>query len=205
MMQQIIYAVFLSVIVVTTVIADDASVFVLQNRLKKINNLYVHFIQKVINSDNDMVLECRGELWIKRPNLFNWHMISPEENFLISDGKTLWFYIPSIKQVTAYRLRNFSDNIFFMLFSSNNIYEWNEYTVSQQGDFFYLIPISNNFNLKECRIKITDRGTIEKFSFFEEKGQHVDYYLLDQNNNDIDIGKFYFIPSKDIQLDDQRK
>ncbi|AAZ41020.1 LolA [Candidatus Blochmanniella pennsylvanica str. BPEN] len=205
MMKQTIYAVFLNVIIAITVVADDKSFFVLQNRLKKINNFYVHFIQKVVNSDNNVVLEYHGELWIKRPNLFNWHMISPEENFLISDGKTLWFYIPSIKQVTAYRLQNFSDNIFFMLFSSNNIYEWNEYTVSQKGDFFHLIPISNNFTLKECRIKITDQGTIEKFSIFEEKGQRVDYCLLDQNNNDIDISKFYFAPSKDIELDDQRK
>lgn len=207
MMKQIIYAGFLSVImIIITAVADDTSVFILQNRLKKISNFYVHFVQKVVNSDNNTILESHGELWVKRPNLFNWHMISPEENFLISDGKTLWFYIPSIKQATAYWLHDFSDNIFFMLFFSDNVYSWNEYIVSQQGDFFSLIPVGNNFDLKECRIEITACGSIERFSIFEEKGQRVDYYLLNKkSNNSIDISKFDFIPSADIQLDDQRK
>ena len=42
-----------------------------------------------------------GELWVKRPNLFNWHMTSPDESVLVSDGQTLWFYNPFVEQVTA--------------------------------------------------------------------------------------------------------
>ncbi|URJ31102.1 outer membrane lipoprotein chaperone LolA [Blochmannia endosymbiont of Camponotus sp.] len=205
MINQVIYAVFLSIIIMMPAISDDTSVITLRNRLKKINDFYARFTQKVISANNDILLEAYGELWVKRPNLFHWHMISPEENFLISDGKTLWFYIPFIKQVTAYWLQNFSDNIFFMLFSDNNAYKWDNYNVIQQGEFFYLIPIRDNCNLQEFRVKITDCGTIEQFSVFEKKDQYVDYYLLDQNNNTIDIKKFYFDVSKDIQLDEQRE
>lgn len=38
---------------------------------------------------------------MKRPNLFNWHMTSPDESVLVSDGQTLWFYNPFVEQVTA--------------------------------------------------------------------------------------------------------
>ncbi|URJ28373.1 outer membrane lipoprotein chaperone LolA [Candidatus Blochmannia vicinus (nom. nud.)] len=199
------YAVFLSVVIIISAISDDTSVITLRDRLKKINYFYARFTQKVINANDNILLEGYGELWIKRPNLFNWHMISPEENFLISDGKTLWFYVPFIKQVTAYWLQNFSDNIFFMLFSDNNIHKWDNYNVIQRGDFFYLIPIRDNCNLQECRVKITNCGTIEQFSIFEKKDQYIDYYLLDQNNNTIDIKNFSFNFSEDIQLDEQRE
>ncbi len=43
----------------------------------------------------------RGDLWVKRPNLFNWHMTQPDESVLVSDGKTLWFYNPFVEQATA--------------------------------------------------------------------------------------------------------
>ncbi|WP_159715418.1 outer membrane lipoprotein chaperone LolA [Blochmannia endosymbiont of Camponotus nipponensis] len=205
MFKRVIYALFFNVVVVIAVVANDISVCVLQNRLKKINNFYAHFIQKVIDADSNMLLEAYGELWVKCPNLFNWHMISPEENFLISDGKTLWFYIPSLKQVTTYWLKNFSNNIFFMLFSNENMYKWDDYNVFQQEDFFSLIPIHNDISLKEYRIEITDCGTIKGFSFIEKQGQRVDYNLSEQNNNIIDIKKFYFVLSEDIQLDEQRK
>ncbi|WHL24743.1 MAG: outer membrane lipoprotein chaperone LolA [Candidatus Blochmannia vicinus] len=205
MINQVVYIIFFSVAVIISAIADDTSVITLRNRLKKINDFYARFTQKVISANNDILLEGHGELWVKRPNLFNWHMIFPEENFLISDGKTLWFYIPFIKQVTAYWLQNFSDNILFMLFSDNNVYKWDNYNVIQKGDCFYLIPMCDNCNLQECRVKISDCGRIERFSVFEKKDQYVDYYLLDQNNNTIDIRKFNFALSEDIQLDEQRE
>ncbi|WP_331828190.1 outer membrane lipoprotein chaperone LolA [Candidatus Blochmannia sp. SNP] len=205
MINQVIYAIFLSIAVIISAIADDTSVITLRNRLKKINDFYARFTQKVINANNDILLESHGELWVKRPNLFNWHMIFPEENFLISDGKTLWFYIPFIKQVTAFWLQNFSNNIFFMLFSDNNMCKWDNYNVIQKGDFFCLIPMRDNCGLQEYRVTITDSGAIKQFSVCEKKDQYVDYHLLDQNNNAIDIRKFYFDFSEDIQLDDQRE
>lgn len=205
MINRVIYTICLSISIIISAVADDTAVVTLRNRLKKINDFYARFTQQVINANNGILLQSHGELWIKRPNLFNWHMISPEENFLVSDGKTLWFYIPLIKQVTAYWLHNFSDNIFFMLFSDNNVHKWDDYNVSQKEDFFYLIPVHDNCNLQECRVEITDCGTIRQFSIFEKKDQYVDYYLLDQNNNTIDVRKFYFTISEEIQLDEQRE
>lgn len=186
------------------IIAENIPTTTLQSRLDKINNLYVHFVQKSNNIDRNTVKEYRGEFWIKRPNLFFWHITYPEENFLISDGMTLWFYTPIINQVTAYCIQSISDNFFWMLFFSNKTF-WNNYNVYQQGDYFSLKPICDHVNIKECKIKITEHGIFEYFSVVDSYGECINYYLSKQNNDEIDISQFIFNIPKDVQLDDQRK
>ena len=72
----------------------------LQSRPAKVNSFHASF------TNRDQRRRRRGatgegELWVKRPNLFNWHMTSPDESVLVSDGQTLWFYNPFVEQVTA--------------------------------------------------------------------------------------------------------
>lgn len=195
---------FINIFIVNIVISNEIPAIILQDRLNKINNLYVHFIQKINDINNNILEEYQGELWIKRPNLFYWHMMYPEENFLICDGRTLWFYIPVIKQVTVYCAKNIFDNIFWMLFVNDDTSLWCNYNVFQQGDYFFLKPIYNSTNMKECKIKITDYGIIEQFSIIEPNGEYIDYYLSKHNNNEINISKFAFEIPDGIQLDDQR-
>lgn len=204
--QFILICIFLiNIFIFCFAVSDKNSVLTLQNRLSKINNVYVYFSQKISSVDKNIFREYQGEIWIKRPNLFYWHMIYPEESFLISDGQKLWFYIPAIQQVTIYCAKKISDNIFLMLFINNDISIRNYYDVSQKGDYFFLQSICNNINIKECKIKITNYGIIKQFSFIEYNGEYIDYYFSKQNNDEIDVTKFSFNIPKDIQLDDQRE
>ncbi len=58
----------------------------------KVNSFHASFSQTVTSADGAAGATGEGELWVKRPNLFNWHMTSPDESVLVSDGQTLWFY-----------------------------------------------------------------------------------------------------------------
>lgn len=178
----------------------------LKNRLNQINSFYTRFIQKINISHENTIELSQGELWVKYPNLFHWHITSPEENFLISDGDTLWFYVPIIKQVTAYCLNNNNfDNILFKLLFNHDCYEWNYYDVSQKNNWFDLKPILNNIqHLKEYRIEISNCGIITQFSVIEKDGQQIDYYFFNQHHGSVSAEKFHFTISEDIQLDDQR-
>ena len=82
----------LSSLVASSVWADAASD--LKSRLDKVSSFHASFTQKVTDGSGAAVQEGRGDLWVKRPNLFNWHMTQPDESILVSDGKTLWFYNP---------------------------------------------------------------------------------------------------------------
>lgn len=184
------------------------SLNILKNRIKKINNFHASFVQKIVNFDGQVIQSGKGELWIKRPNFLNFHMFNPEEFFLISDGNNLWFYVPTINQVTVYHLNdnNFFNNFFLKLLSNHDLSEYTNYKLFQEKDWFYLKPIiKHELNLKEFHIKITEKGIINRLIIIEENGQKIDYSLYNQNVQKINTKKFSFFVTKDMQLDDQRK
>lgn len=205
MIKLIIYF-FLNFFLFISIQADNVTVGTLKNRLKQIDDSYMCFIQKINTSEDDIKEINRGELWIKRPNLFHCHMFDPEESFLISDGITIWFYVPVIKQVTAYNFQKVIDNnILFKLLFDDDISQWNDYCVIQQNDLFYLNPIFlKNINSSRYKIKINDHGILNQFSIFESNTKQINCYLFNQRIESIDINKFRFVISEDIQFDDQR-
>ncbi|MCW6567962.1 outer membrane lipoprotein chaperone LolA [Yersinia ruckeri] len=177
----------------------------LQGRLSKVNSFHAKFSQSVTSSDGAAVQEGEGELWVKRPNLFNWHMTSPDESVLISDGETLWFYNPFVEQATATWLKNATGNTPFMLITRNNPEDWKQYNVKQKGDDFELTPKAASGNLKQFAISVTLSGTIKGFTAIEQDGQRSAYVLKGQQNSSADASKFKFTPPQGVTLDDQRQ
>lgn len=177
----------------------------LQSRLSQVNSFHARFTQTVTTVDGASVQDGEGELWVKRPNLFNWHMISPDESVLVSDGRTLWFYNPFVEQVTATWLDKATTNTPFMLITRNDEREWQQYNVSQSGDSFDLTPKNRKNNLKRFSITVTSNGTINGFTAVEQDGQRSVYRLKSQQNGAVDASKFTFTPPKGVTLDDQRK
>lgn len=185
------------------VLADASSA--LQQRLDKVKSFHATFDQKVTDGSGQSVQEGEGELWVKRPNLFNWHMTAPDESTLISDGKTLWFYNPFVEQVSATWLKDATSNTPFMLIARNQRSDWQQYNISQQGDKFELTPKSGDGNLKQFTLNVSASGTINQFSAIEQDGQRSSYTLKNQQNGAIDAAKFTFTPPQGVTLDDQRK
>lgn len=149
--------------------------------------------------------EGQGDLWVKRPNLFNWHMTQPDESILVSDGKTLWFYNPFVEQATATNLSSATGNTPFMLIARNQASDWQQYNIKQNGDDFVLVPKGNNGNLKQFTINVSQNGTINQFSAVEQDDQRSSYQLKSQQNGAVDPSKFTFTPPQGVTVDDQRK
>ena len=187
----------------TSVLADAAQD--LQSRLAKVNSFHASFSQSVTSSDGAAVQQGEGELWVKRPNLFNWHMTSPDESVLVSDGETLWFYNPFVEQATATWLKNATGNTPFMLITRNDANDWKKYNVKQKGDDFELTPKASSGNLKQFAITVTNSGTIKSFAAVEQDGQRSAYQLKSQQSSSVDAAKFKFTPPKGVTLDDQRQ
>jgi len=187
----------------TAVFADDAPA--LQSRLNKVNSFHASFTQTVTDGSGANVQQGQGELWVKRPSLFNWHMTAPDESTIISDGKTLWFYNPFVEQVSATWLKNATSNTPFMLIARNQSSDWKNYNVKQQGDHFALTPKNGGGNLKQFSIDVTPEGTINQFSAIEQDGQRSNYQLKSQKNGAIEAAKFQFTPPKGVTVDDQRQ
>ncbi|CUX96728.1 outer membrane lipoprotein chaperone LolA [Candidatus Doolittlea endobia] len=203
MKQRLITVCLFTAVLATSAFADDAGV--LQSRLNQVNSFHASFTQRVSGVEGDAVQESEGELWVKRPNLFNWHMIAPDENVLVSDGKTLWFYNSFVEQATANWLNNVTENTPFMLITRNSAADWGRYNVKQHGDSFTLLPKEDNDNLKQIMINVAGNGIITGFTAVEQDGKRSTYYLKNQKNGQVDSAKFYFILPKGVTLDDQRQ
>ncbi|MEA1064632.1 outer membrane lipoprotein chaperone LolA [Erwinia sp. HR93] len=203
-MKKVIFATALvSTVIAAPVWADGASA--LKSRLDKVASFHASFTQKVTDAGGAAVQEGQGELWVKRPDLFNWHMTQPDESVLVSDGKTLWFYNPFVEQVSASWLKEATSNTPFMLIARNQTKDWQQYDIRQQGDSFELTPKKEGGNLKQFTIDVTASGTIRQFSAIEQDGQRSNYQLTAQQNGAVDMSKFTFTPPKGVTVDDQRK
>ncbi|WP_369308217.1 outer membrane lipoprotein chaperone LolA [Providencia rettgeri] len=176
----------------------------LQERLNKVNSFQASFSQKVTSPEGDLVQEGVGDLWLERPNLFNWNMTSPDESVLVSDGKNLWFYNPFVEQVTVTNLADATQDTPFLLITRNDPKDWKQYSIVQQGNTFDLKPKQTNGTLKKFSITVSPEGTIEKFSAVEQDGQTSAYQLKQQKNGRVDASKFKFTVPKGVTLDDQR-
>lgn len=58
-----------------------------------------------MSPDGETLVNGSGTVAVKRPNLFRWDTQKPDENLLVSDGKTVWYYNPFVEQVTAMWLK----------------------------------------------------------------------------------------------------
>ena len=176
----------------------------LQERLNKVNSFQASFSQKVTSPEGDLIQEGVGDLWLERPNLFNWNMTSPDESVLVSEGKNLWFYNPFVEQVTVTNLADATQDTPFLLITRNDPKDWKQYSIIQQGNTFDLKPKQTNGTLKRFSITVSPQGTIEQFSAVEQDGQTSAYQLKEQKNGRVDASKFKFTVPKGVTLDDQR-
>jgi outer membrane lipoprotein carrier protein len=46
-----------------------------------------------------------GTLWLKKPRKMRWEYRSPKEKLFVSDGQSVWFYLPAEKQLRKTEFR----------------------------------------------------------------------------------------------------
>ena len=154
----------LSSLVASSVWADAASD--LKSRLDKVSSFHASFTQKVTDGSGAAVQEGQGDLWVKRPNLFNWHMTQPDESILVSDGKTLWFYNPFVEQATATWLKDATGNT-LKQFTIN---------VGRDGTIHQFSAVEQDDQRSSYQLKSQQNGAVDaaKFTFTPPQGVTVD-------------------------------
>lgn len=176
----------------------------LSNRLKLSDGFKANFSQKVISPDGEVVMEGKGSVDIARPSLFRWHTSAPDENLLVSDGNTVWYYSPFIEQVSIYSQDQATKQTPFILLTRNRASDWEQYHVSQKEDMFTLIPVATDTTQGEFQISIDAKGVVKGFNVIEQDGQKA-LFTFDT----VKLGKpkmdlFTFQVPKGVEVDDQR-
>ncbi|PSW03667.1 outer membrane lipoprotein chaperone LolA [Photobacterium lipolyticum] len=176
----------------------------LSERLNLVNAFSAQFDQQVLSPEGDVLVEGQGDVAIKRPNLFRWNTVIPDENILISDGKTLWYYSPFIEQVTAMWLKDATEQTPFVLLTRNSDSDWAHYNVAQTSDTFTLTPKDSTSSMGKFVVTVAKSGEVRNFSVVEQDGQR-SHFTFRQFSKQMPEGRmFTFTPPKGVELDDQR-
>ncbi|MYM59897.1 outer membrane lipoprotein chaperone LolA [Vibrio sp. OCN044] len=177
----------------------------LNKRLQLSEGFSADFTQQLISPEGDVLTKGAGKVDISRPSLFRWETISPDENVLVSDGKSLWYYSPFIEQVSIYSQEQATEQTPFVLLTRNKPSDWDSYKVSQQGDFFTLIPTSVDSNQGSFKLEIDKKGAVKGFSIVEQDGQRSDFKFNNVSLSKPSSERFTFTIPKGVEVDDQRK
>ncbi|WCP66205.1 outer membrane lipoprotein chaperone LolA [Vibrio tubiashii] len=176
----------------------------LSKRLQKNEGFSADFSQQLISPEGDVVMEGEGNVEIARPSLFRWTTTTPDENVLVSDGKSLWYYSPFIEQVSIYWQEQATEQTPFVLLTRNRASDWDNYNVEQNGDTFTLTPSAVDSNQGQFKLKIDAKGAVQGFSVVEQDGQQSNFVF-----NNIVLSKpkserFTFVVPEGVEVDDQR-
>lgn len=176
----------------------------LSDRLQLTEGFSADFSQRVTSPEGDVVMEGEGDVEIARPSLFRWTTTLPDENTLVSDGKTLWYYSPFIEQVSIYWQEQATEQTPFVLLTRNRASDWDNYHVVQQGDMFILTPTAVDSNQGQFKLEIDEKGAVKGFSVIEQDGQISSFDFSNIDLNKPNANRFTFTIPKGVEVDDQR-
>jgi outer membrane lipoprotein carrier protein len=80
----------------------------LEARYHDAKTLQAIFLERYSDSRQGLQAES-GKVYFSRPGRMRWEYEAPEQKLFISDGKTVWFYVPSDHTVTRAPLKQSTD------------------------------------------------------------------------------------------------
>ncbi|NRF26525.1 outer membrane lipoprotein chaperone LolA [Vibrio coralliilyticus] len=176
----------------------------LSQRLQLTDGFSADFSQQLISPEGEMLTEGEGKVEIARPSLFRWTTTSPDENVLVSDGESLWYYSPFIEQVSIYWQEQATEQTPFVLLTRNRASDWENYKVSQQGDVFTLVPTAVDTNQGQFKLEIDGKGAVKGFSVIEQDGQKSTFKFNNIKLAKPSADRFTFTIPEGVEVDDQR-
>ena len=177
----------------------------LRKLLADYDGFSAQFSQTVTDSDNNLLHQASGKLVFKQPGKFRWQVTAPEEELLLSNGKSLWWYNPFLEQVSIFDSAEAVATTPFALLVSNRDETWNRFIIEKVESGFVISP------------KDTDSSQVIKLAVHFDKylltqivitdrTQQVSAYQLAKHKFDKELKHdFDFVIPSDIDIDDQRQ
>src|SRR5438105_3138639 len=104
-------------------------------RMKDLSSDFIQIFEDSLNRKQ----QESGHLYMMRPRMMRWEYKDPEDKLFVSDGKTVYFYVPADRQVNKEAVKNsFDDRIplMFLLGQSNLRNEFTRFELLSTKPFF---------------------------------------------------------------------
>ena len=161
-------------------------------------------------SGNGAQREESGTLWLKKPRKMRWEYRSPREKLFLSDGQSVWFYIPAERQARRTDLKKLDDlrsPIAFLLGKTKleNELQGLSKAIDQApaiaGDTLLRgIPKTSVGQLSEVQLEISVSNQIVRIVLIEQDGGTTEFRFKDWKENvELSDSRFQFTPPPGVE------
>jgi outer membrane lipoprotein carrier protein len=161
-------------------------------------------------SGNGAQREESGTLWLKKPRKMRWEYRSPKEKLFVSDGHSVWFYVPAERQVRKTDLKRLDDlrsPIAFLLGKTKLESELQglskvvDQAPAVAGDALLRgVPKAMGGQLSEVQLEISPSNQIVRIVLMEMDGGTTDFRFKDWKENvELSDNRFHFTPPPGVE------
>lgn len=86
---------------IAAAVTVDEAVRGIEGAYARINDLKADFNQTAFNKSLNQRIPAKGTMYVKKGGKLRWEYSEPTPQEIVSDGKTLWVYTPSLNQVNT--------------------------------------------------------------------------------------------------------
>lgn len=176
--------------------AGEQDVQRLTQLLEKSQTIDARFTQMTLGAGGSSLQQTAGQMTVKRPGLFYWHTDAPQEQVVVSDGKTVTLWDPDLEQATVKKLDVRLNQTPALLLSGDvsKISQSFDISSTQQGEVmnFTLKPKTKDTLFDALNVSFR-KGLINNMQLFDSVGQRTDILFSDvKANQPVAASKFTF-------------
>lgn len=185
-------------------------VVALQTRYGAMKGLAANFTQ--IYSSSGQRLKEEGTLLLKRPGKMRWEYRRPEEKLFLADGKNVYFYVPSERQVSITPIKEADDprTPFIFLLGKTDLDKYfktievshTETPVTAGNVVLEFVPKKVNNTLKSLYAEVDAQHLqLSRLVLINGVGERSDFLLSNfRENYAINDDQFTFVPPAGVKV-----
>jgi outer membrane lipoprotein carrier protein len=151
-----------------------------------------------------------GTLWLKKPRKMRWEYRSPKEKLFVSDGQSVWFYLPAERQARKTELKKLEDlrsPLAFLLGKTKLEKELrglskvvDQSPMGAANTLLRGVPQAIGDRVSEVQLEITPSDQIVRILLTEADGATTEFRFGNLKENlSLSDGRFEFTPPPGVE------
>jgi len=159
--------------------------------------------EQQLDSPSRAPSKASGDVWLKKPGKMRWDYATPEKKLMVSDGATLWVYVPEDEQAYKQDLRGnaLPAQVSFLLGEGRLDKEFDASLTKVEGlapdeIALKMVPKAGTTAYRYLVFVVDDKtGQVRRTIIYGQDGSTNRLSFLEvQQNKGVDDGKFKFSP-----------
>jgi outer membrane lipoprotein carrier protein len=193
----------------------DSLVRALENRYNRMKTLQATFVQVYKADMTGPARQEAGTVYMKKPGKMRWEYARPEVKLFVSDGKTIYFYVPQDAQVTRIPVKESDDlrtPLAFLLGRMNlkrafRVELANDAAPIDPGNpVLRLTPKREGERFRELLLEVEKGDHVRRVRVTEADGGMTEFRLSGEAGNvTLDDSMFRFQPPPGVEVIEEKR